>query len=55
MDARNMRRKTMANNEDLWRAIASSIAFICITVAAIVTNRIGVLWWYLIPAFMWGL
>ena len=45
----------MLNNEGFWKTIAVSIAFVCITVAAIVTNRIDVLWWYLIPAFMWGI
>lgn len=29
-----------------------AVAFICITIAAMYFKEIGILWWYLLPAFM---
>lgn len=36
----------------ICNAIVRAIAFICVTVAAIQFNKIGVLWFYLIPLCM---
>ena len=36
----------------LWNSILKAVAFVCITVAAIQFNKAGVLWFYLVPAFM---
>ena len=36
----------------MYNAVLRSVAFVCITVAAIYFESAGILWWYLVPAFM---
>lgn len=36
----------------ICNALVRVAAFICITVAAIFFNKVGVLWFYLVPMFM---
>ena len=47
----------MDNNETIARifmynALLRSVAFVCITVAAVFFESTSILWWYLVPAFM---
>jgi hypothetical protein len=39
-------------NEDVAKTIICSVAFVCITIAAVIFQRIGVLWWYALPALI---
>ena len=36
----------------MYNALLRSVAFVCITVAAIWFERAGILWWYIVPALM---
>jgi hypothetical protein len=36
----------------LWNSLLRAVAFICITIAAIQFNKVGILWFYLVPLFM---
>lgn len=36
----------------LWNSILRAIAFVCITISAMHFNKIGILWFYIIPLFM---
>lgn len=40
-------------DEDFWKAITTMCAFVCITYIAYELKNADVLWWYLIPAFMY--
>lgn len=44
----------MFDNEDFWKAVVCITAFTCITVVAIETGNLKVLWWYIVPLLMWG-
>ena len=36
----------------MYNALMRSVAFVCITVAAVWFERAGILWWYIVPALM---
>ena len=36
----------------MYNALLRSVAFVCITVAAVWFERAGILWWYIVPALM---
>ena len=36
----------------MWNCLLRAVAFICITAASIYFNKIGILWFYLVPMFM---
>lgn len=36
----------------MWNCILRAVAFICITVAAIIFEKPSILWFYLLPMFM---
>ena len=36
----------------MYNALLRSVAFVCITVAAVWFGRASILWWYIVPALM---
>lgn len=36
----------------MYNAVMRSVAFVCITVAAVCFESTSILWWYIVPALM---
>ena len=44
----------MFEHDDFWRTVAVCTALVCITCIVIATGNVNVMWWYLVPMFIWG-